>query len=381
MADPPVYRASDYSDFDHTGPGTLAGRYLRSFWQPVYRSRDLVPSRAKPIRIMSQDFTLYRGESGQPHLLDFRCAHRGTQLSTGWVEGDQIRCFYHGWVYDQHGQCTEQPAEPEPFCQRVKIKGYPVEEYLGLIFAFLGEGEPPPLPHYPDFEAEGVLGTSTYVRHCNYFNSLENGVDPAHLPFVHRKSAFTDHGLIDVPTVSAVETKYGIECRAQRPGESVRLTHHTMPNMLHIKSSPDDAGSGWTDAIAWRVPIDDVSHVSYNVNLAHVTGEAALRLEEHQRARDSAEPPPVNELGARILAGELHVDDLGQPPYIVGVQDTVAQVGQGAIVDRSTEHPGRSDTAILLLRRLWARELQAFAEGKPLKQWRRPDHVEATSGV
>src|SRR6266508_2234374 len=104
-------------DFFHVGPGTLAGRYLRTFWQPVYRAQDLPPGRAKPIKIMNEDLTLYRGvpssefrvprgemergtqnpELGTPHVVAFRCAHRGTQLSTGWVEGDNLRCFYHGW--------------------------------------------------------------------------------------------------------------------------------------------------------------------------------------------------------------------------------------------------------------------------------------------
>ncbi|MBM2810192.1 MAG: hypothetical protein HW416_951 [Chloroflexi bacterium] len=82
---------------------------------------------------------------------------RGTQLSTGWVEVDELRCFYHGWKYDSSGQCIEQPAEPEPFCQRIKIRGYPVEEYVGLIFAFLGEGEPPPFPRYPEFDGDGIV--------------------------------------------------------------------------------------------------------------------------------------------------------------------------------------------------------------------------------
>ena len=375
------YSSAEWTDFDHTGPDTLAGRYLRSFWQPVRRLQDLATGRAVPIHIMSEDFTLYRGEGGQAHLVAFRCAHRGTQLSTGWVEGDNIRCFYHGWAYDGNGQCVEQPAEPEPFCSRIKIKAYPVQEYLGLIFAFLGEGEPPELPRYPDFEAEGVRSTNTYVRPCNYFNSIENGVDPSHLAFVHRVSGFTDGGLVDVPLVAGEETEYGVVCKAQRPGQPDRLTHHTMPNILHIKGSPDDAESGWTDALAWRVPIDDVSHHSFNVNLVHLTGEAAERYRERLRAREGTGPSPVNDLAARILAGELHVDDLGQPPYIVGVQDTVAQAGQGAMADRVHEHVGRSDNAIVLLRRVWARELRAFAEDRPLTPWRRPERVEATSGV
>ena len=296
------------------------------------------------------------------------------------MEGDDIRCFYHGWRYGPDGQCVEQPAEPEPFCRRIRIRAYPVEEYLGLVFAFLGEGEPPPLPRFPDFEREGLLTTSTYVRPCNYFNSIENGVDPAHLPFVHRRSGFTDYGLVDVPLVSGEETEYGVVCRARRGVDAVRLTHHLMPNMLHIKGSPDDAESGWNDALAWRVPIDDEQHVSFNVNLAHVTGEPARLYEERLRSRPNA-PSPVNDLAGQILAGELHIDDLGQPPYIVGVQDTVAQVGQGAIADRQHEKLGRSDGVVILVRKLWARELQAFAEGRPLKQWTRPERVEATTGV
>src|SRR4029077_8389338 len=156
-----AHEQAPWLDFVHTGPATLAGRWLRTFWQPVYRSQDLAPGRSIPIRIMNEDLTLYRGEGGEPHLLAFRCAHRGTQLSTGWVEGDDLRCFYHGWKYDGNGQCIEQPAEPEPFCNRIKIRAYPTQEYLGLIFAYLGEGQAPPMRRFPDFEREGVLEAGT----------------------------------------------------------------------------------------------------------------------------------------------------------------------------------------------------------------------------
>src|SRR5207249_3613928 len=83
-----------------------------------------------------------------------------------------------------------------------------------------------------------------------------------------------DNGLVDVPRASGEETEYGIVCRADRPGVGTRLTHHLMPNMLHIKSSPDDRGSGWTDALAWRVPLDDDTHLSFNVNLMHAPAPA-----------------------------------------------------------------------------------------------------------
>src|SRR5207245_5338080 len=168
----------EYEDFFHTGPDTLAGRFMRRFWHPVALASELAPGRTLPIRILNEDLTLYRGESGRPQVLAPRCAHRGTQLSTGWVEGDCIRCFYHGWKYDASGQCVEQPAEDASFASKVSIRSYPTEEYVGLIFAYLGDGEPPPLPRYPEFEGEGILeAEKPVVWPCNYFNRLENSPD------------------------------------------------------------------------------------------------------------------------------------------------------------------------------------------------------------
>jgi 5,5'-dehydrodivanillate O-demethylase len=393
--------ASDYTDFAHTGPGTLAGRYLRHFWQPIAIAHDLPPGRAKPVRIMGEDFTLYRGErragtaqssvlgpqSSPAHLVAFRCAHRGTQLSTGWVEGDEIRCFYHGWKYDGSGQCTEQPAEPEPFCSRIKIKAYPVQEYLGLIFAYLGEGaggegEAPPLPRYPSFEEEGVRQVSTYIRECNFFQNLENYVDEVHVAFTHRVSHFADHGLYVVPRISAEETDWGVTVYAQRPGDLVRATAIGMPNIGNVAGgAPPSEEEGWSEFIAWRVPIDDERHVSFNVNMTHIKGEAAERLRQRQSERRPAPPgESASVAAARILRGELEWSDVESRPDIVNVQDNAAQVGQGLIADRTHERLGSSDAGIVLLRRIWARELQAFAEGKPLKKWERTQRVQAMSG-
>ena len=219
-----------YEDYAHTGPGTLAGRYMRTFWQPVYVAANLPPGHAKPIRIMSEDFTLYRGESGTPHLVAFRCAHRGTQLSTGWVEGDCIRCFYHGWKYDGSGQCVEQPAEDASFASKVQIRSYPTEEYLGLIFAYLGEPErgapgafrPPPLPRYPELEEPGVLTVLAYTWPCNYFNNLDNGPDEVHISFVHRDTSL--EAIAEVPRVTAEETAYGLVQYGTRSDGVVRVS-------------------------------------------------------------------------------------------------------------------------------------------------------------
>lgn len=367
-----------------TGPETLAGRYMRLFWHPVYLGRKLKAGRAVPLRIMNQDFTLYRGEDGVPHILAPRCAHRCTQLSTGWVEGATIRCFYHGWRYDGSGQCVEAPAEREGYADTVRIRSYPTEEYLGLVFAYLGDGEPPPLPRYSEFEKEGVLTTSTYVRDCNCYNNLESNMDSLHTAFVHRTSPLATAGLKGLPEISGEETEYGILKLGTRPDGQIRYAPFYWPNALHIKSSPGEEDPDiWADHLAWRVPIDDVSHVSLMVNHVALTGEKAQRyLARQERASARrAQFTDTREVAQSVLRGEVHVDELAERPDIVNIQDYVAQVGQGKMPDFEGERLGRSDVLVALYRQIWARELQAFAEGRPLKPWRRPEGVTASTGV
>jgi 5,5'-dehydrodivanillate O-demethylase oxygenase subunit len=371
-------------DIVHTGPGTLGGRYMRRFWHPVYRARDLLQGHAKPIRVLSEDFTLYRGASGTPHVVAPRCAHRGTQLSTGWVESDCLRCFYHGWKYDHTGQCVKMPAEETSFPPKVHIKSYPTAEYLGLIFAYLGEGAPPPLPRYPELEDEGVLEVNTpVVWPCNYFNRIENSGDEVHLAFVHRDSDFTTNGLVDVPEVWAEETEFGFTKYGKRRDGSVRVSHFHMPNTNFIKGSPNEPDSGWVEHLSWRVPVDDETCASYTMQLTHVTGEAAARYRERRRQRleRAAGAPSAAEYGARVLRGELRIADIEERLNVVNVQDYVAQVGQGAIANRHDERLGRSDAVLILMRKLWLRELQALADEQPLKDWRRTERVAVTIGT
>ena len=369
---------AQYSDFYHTGPGTPAGAWFRTFWHPIYRSTDLPAGRARPVRLMSEDFTLYRGESGEPHLVAFRCAHRGTQLSTGWVEGDEIRCFYHGWKYGPDGQCTEQPAEPEPFCSRIRIRSYPVQEYLGLIFAYLGEGEAPAMPRFPELEEPGVLEVMPWgVWPCNYFQRLENHVDEAHIAFVHRDSWYGSN-LGDVPQVAGEETDYGIRRFGIRDGDSQRMGAHMMPNILLRSAQPGVPGGTVTrDAVQWAVPVDDDHFYAPMVYITRVTGEEAERYRARLAAQ--AQRGDANARSEAVLQGELTTEAIAGN---VGAQDYITQVGPGAIADRSTEHLGASDAVISLLRTLWRRELRALAEGRPIKRWSRAgQRIAITAGA
>ena len=364
------YTQKDYTDFAHTGPGTLAGKYLRSYWQPVFQSDDLPAGKAKPIKIMSQDFTLYRGRTGEPHLVDFRCAHRGMQLSAGWVEGDRIRCFYHGWVYDGSGQCVEQPAEPQPFCDKVRIGSYPVRDYLGLVFAYLGEGEPPSFPLYPDFEEfEGLFEIDSYPRGCNYFLNLENGGDVAHIGFVHRGMPGSFDGFVERVDLEAEETEWGIQVTSTLRGNA-RDAHYGMPNMSHITALPNDTSTApYREFLAWWVPVDDDNHIQFTVYAVRVSPAAAERYVELRDVRLSNRTVPKEVLAQAILEGRMRLEDVvPETTDLVRLQDDIAQIGQGE-VNRPNDRLGRSDASVILRRKLWARELQAFAEGRPLTQW------------
>ena len=365
---------ADWTDFVHAGPGTLAGRYLRSFWQPVYRAQDLLPGRTMPIRIMGEDFTLYRGEGGAPHLAAFRCAHRGTQLSVGWVEGDSIRCRYHGWKFDERGQCVEQPGEEDASAARVRIASYPVEEYLGLIFAYLGEGDPPPIRRYPDFDAPGVFEADPPEEWpCNYFNRAEN--DPYHTYWTHKESnrrrEFPDRPW--VPGESHyVETDYGF---ALPKGHT---SHFHMPNTMHLKTAVRVPGFEHLAEyrLIWHMPVDDTRCVAFDVNLvAGLLGDEGERFRAARRILQEDDPQAPLDFAENVLAGRARVEDMDSAfgAYkTFWIEDYVTLVGQGAIPDRAQERLGSTDQWMILKRQLWQRELRALAEGHPLTAWRSP---------
>jgi 5,5'-dehydrodivanillate O-demethylase len=373
----------DHAEVWRTGADTLSGRFLRRFWYPVYRAEDLPPGRAVPIRILSEDFTLYRGESGAVHLSAFRCAHRGTQLSTGWVEGDCLRCRYHGWRYDATGRCVEQPGESESFAAKVRIAAYPVREYLGLVFGYFGEGEAPPFRRYPDFEAPGVLDLETpEYWPCNFFNRIDNACDIGHVAFTHHEAIaranpgdIRDTQYHRLRGFSSVETDYGIATEVVAEGREAEYFHYHVPvanqnsEAASLHRGEVDPGRARNKRISWRVPVDDGNSVSLSVNLMQVTPAEYEAYRERRRQVAAVNPEAVAEA---ILAGKLREEDIDPSwprPALFSVEDYVTQVGQGPVAPRHNDRLGRIDQGVILLRKIWERELRALAEGRPLKEW------------
>src|SRR6266702_4360040 len=133
------------------GPGTPAGEMLRRYWYPVAFSHELTEETPTHfVRLLGEDLVLFRDKSGRVGLIGDHCAHRGASLMYGRVEERGISCAYHGWLYDTAGNCLECPAEPagSMFHLTVKHRAYPVQKFIGLIWAYLGPQPAPLIPHY-----------------------------------------------------------------------------------------------------------------------------------------------------------------------------------------------------------------------------------------
>jgi 5,5'-dehydrodivanillate O-demethylase len=379
----------DISALAKTEPGSLAGRYMRMYWQPIFLAEKLENGRPQPVCIMSEHYTLYRGESGAPYLVSQMCPHRQTQLSLGAIEGENIRCFYHGWMFDSNGQCVEQPAEPESFCQKISIRAYPALEKFGLIFAYLGEGEPPRFPRFPAFEAaQDFLFSEDVGRDCNFFQNLENGLDTTHLGFVHRVHPGSFDGRTDIMECRAEEADWGIEYETKRQSGAYRKTFLGMPNLFSaIVLSPkgDAEVASYQDMLLWYVPITNERHHGFTVRRFLVSNEDAPKHRAAFAATVSKWTDNRLELARAIIAGKLRLEDIDPSCVdLFNLQDDVVQMGQGATADRRHDRLGRSDAGVILIRKLWMRELKALAEQRPLNVWRGledtvPVHREASS--
>ena len=331
----------------------------------------MAPGKARLLRVLSEDLTLYRGETGTPYLIGGRCAHRCTVLHTGWVQNERIRCMYHGWQYDGTGRCTAMPAE-RGVLPDVKIAGYPVHEYAGLLFAYMGSGPAPAveLPRKPALEEPGRLRFVRYQEwDYNFFQGTENSLDATHVSYVHvwgKVSRFGDEITTAVPELSYEETSAGIRQTAYRSANNIRISDWTFPNNNHILGPGPRKGDPWTDNCTWHVPIDDEHTMRFAVTTVPSTDpETDRRFTEDRLSGYN----PADHY--RELFEEHRIPEGIGSAQVIATQDYAALRGQGVIVDRSKERLGQSDAGIALLRRIFLRELEAIREGRPAKAWTR----------
>ena len=355
-------------EFVRSDAGTLMGNLLRTFWQPVALAAELLPSKAIPIRVMGEDLTLYRGENGKPYIVAARCAHRVSLLHTGWVEGDCIRCFYHGWKYDSTGQCVEAPAEKSEFAKKIKIASYPAQEYGGLIFAYMGKGNPPEFPKKAELDRSfGVKYSYSFIWPCNWFQRIENSIDATHVSFVHRRSTLGTTVRSDIPDLSYEETEWGVRQTASRGPDNIRISEILFPNCNHIVSpdGPKPKENPWTDIFNFFVPVDDGHTAQFSTRCAPLIGDSAIEFQQWLASNPRYNPADQRE----ELFKKAPDFDFYDSIRLVAAQDYVAQIGQGSIVDRSKERLGKSDAGIILLRKIFQREMKAIKNSLSGKKW------------
>ena len=175
---------------------------FKNFWWPLEFSH-AVATTPRRVQALGQTFAIYRQASGQAVVMSDVCVHRGGSLSGGWVAGSCIVCPYHGWEFQPDGACTRIPANLAgvPVPKKARVDSYPTQQTYGWIWAYLGDLPPaerpplPVLPHSDDRNLKPIYGD--FHWNANYERVVENGLDIAHAPFVHR----TTFGNPDEPEV------------------------------------------------------------------------------------------------------------------------------------------------------------------------------------
>ena len=171
------------------GPGTPMGELMRRYWQPIAALSQLKENPTKAVRLLGENLVLFRDRSGTLGLIQESCPHRRVNLLYGIPEEHGLRCPYHGWLFDETGQCLEMPAEApdSTFKDRVTAKSYPVEELGGMVWAWLGPEPRPLVPHWEAFVKDNVQRDIGWaVLPCNWMQIMENSLDPVHVEHLHQ---------------------------------------------------------------------------------------------------------------------------------------------------------------------------------------------------
>ena len=336
------------------GPGTPMGALMRRYWQPIAAVTELDDNPTKPIRLMGEDLVLYKDLSGTYGLLDRHCAHRHSDLSYGFVEDCGLRCNYHGWQYDETGQCIAQPFEetvdPQSrFKEKIRITAYPVEAKAGLLWAYLGPEPAPLVPTWEPFTWENGFVQIVFAEiPCNWFQCQENSIDPVHFEWMHANWRIRQSGKRGpyAPAhlkIGFDEFDHGFIYRRVRED-----TDETNPlwSVGRLCLWPNALFTG--EHFEWRVPVDDETTLSVGWFFNRVPRDRQPFVQETIPYWYGPITDP--ETGRWISSHVMN-------------QDFVAWVGQGAVTDRTKEHLGQSDRGVIMMRKRFFDDLEVVANG------------------
>jgi 5,5'-dehydrodivanillate O-demethylase len=332
--------------FTRIGPGTKMGEVLRRYWHPVGLAEHIT-KKPKRIKVLGEELVLYRGDSGTSVLMQLRCAHRSLALDHGRVEGDNLRCPYHGWLYDKVGHCLEQPAEPEgsSFKEKIRLRAYRTQEVSGLVFAYLGPDPVPVLPLHDVLRWEdGVKDIQVQRIEVNWFNHVENIVDVSHLAWLHGYT-FPSYGGKKV-RYNWDRTSYGANNVMHVEGiEDKHVSCYGFPTVNGFTLPPIDKSGEHVRSIIIRVPENDVSTLLYFVRF-YKSDKRSLNTSIRECTYGEYAPLASDWWG-------INVND----------QDRMAVEQQGVVADRANEHLAVSDGGIIEMRKMMRESLAAVAAG------------------
>jgi phenylpropionate dioxygenase-like ring-hydroxylating dioxygenase large terminal subunit len=369
------------------GPGTPMGELFRQYWLPVLLADELFDADGPPLRVrlLGEDLVAFRDTHGVVGLLAEACPHRGASTYYGRNEQGGLRCVYHGWKFDVTGRCLDMPSEPEEsnFKDKVRQTAYPCVDRNGVIWTYMGpRSEPPPFPEYEfaTVPAENSV-SATITEACNWLQILEGDLDSAHLDFLHNQ--LTDEeiasGMLPIeskkdrtPRIEVAQTEYGLTKGARRTvdGDNYywRVYQYMLPAVVLLPSTGD------TIMFRITVPIDDGHTTFWNGAYSPSRPLTESERERHQRSRaiggyqtPNADPrsrwrPVANRDNDYLLDREAQATRRfsGIPP--VKLQDVAMTESMGPVNNRTKEHLGTTDTAIIQMRRSMLRAATALRD-------------------
>jgi phenylpropionate dioxygenase-like ring-hydroxylating dioxygenase large terminal subunit len=366
-----------------TGTGTPMGDFVRRFWLPFLLAEELLPD-GPPLRVklLGECLVAFRATDGRVGLVDEFCPHRRAPIFFGRNEEDGLRCVYHGWKFDLSGACVDMPSEPPDslFKSKVTITAYLVREKAGVLWAYLGpagtEGE---IPHHewmdvPD--SHRYLGR--WEQQSNFVQAIEGELDSAHLSSLHqplqapdvpKTASFGTYLRTDgAPRWLVRERDFGLSVTARRKADDGLGYFRTNQYLLPCSSliAPE---RGRQRMMRTWVPMDDESTQVLAVNY-HTDRPISAEELTALRAGDNGFPlmipgthrPQAN--GSNDYLIDRNVQRTSTTTGIHGfrVQDLAMVEGLGTISDRTREHLGSSDAALIAMRRLLMRNATALRD-------------------
>ena len=366
---------ADNEMLTQVGKGTPMGDLMRQYWLPVMPVEELGGPDCAPqrFRLLGEDLVVFRDTKGDVGVFSETCPHRGVSLFYGRNEQNGLRCVYHGWKYDVTGQCVDQPNEPgdSSFKHKIRAWAYRGAVHGGVVWAYLGEGEPPGLPEFEwTVMPEEQRNFSLAQRACNWMQGLEGDIDTSHLFFLHGRLDPDGSGVTGVwhddkhPTLEVVPTRYGVVYGANREESPEttywRITQFLFPIFTFFPASPD----GTVPGHMW-VPMDDGHTMVWTVswhptkNIAESRRFGVLGNATHPAGEllpDTSGPlgrfrPRANRTNDYEIDRDAQRTRTFTGISTVFLQDQAVTESMGPVQNRSIEHLGRSDGMIIQVRR------------------------------